>query len=301
MGIETGKTTGILVDLRFHPLGVIRMDILEIQSLAINYGSNPALRDISLSVGAGEILALVGPNGAGKTTLIRAASGILPSNAGRVLVRGKDISHLSEIQRARLLAVVPQARKLPPAFTVKQTVLLGRTPYLNWLGQPGNNDQQSIHWAMERTQTLPLADCRIDEISGGEQQRVLLARALAQQTPLLLLDEPTAHLDLHHQTGILALIRELVDEQKLAVLMALHDLNLVSLYADRVALLVKGKLRAIGTPPQVLTPQQLSDVYQTPIHVIPHPDYNTPLILLDGHDPKIKSRLANSEQTDIYT
>ncbi|MFU8771651.1 MAG: ABC transporter ATP-binding protein [Anaerolineales bacterium] len=276
------------------------MGILEVQSLQINYGNNPALIDISLSVEPGEILAIVGPNGAGKTTLIRAASGILPPNSGRVMVAGTDIYCLSESQRARYLAVVPQARKLPPAYSVSHTVMLGRTPYLNWLGQPGRKDQQAAHWAMERTQTLPLADCRIDELSGGEQQRVLLARALAQQTPILLLDEPTAHLDLHHQTGILDLIRELVDEQKLAVLMALHDLNLVSLYADRVALLVKGMLRAVGSPPEVLTPQQLTDVYQTPIHVIPHPDYNTPLILLDGHDPKIKKRLANFKQLDAH-
>jgi iron complex transport system ATP-binding protein len=272
------------------------MSIIEIDSLSFNYGLHPALKDITLSVKPGEILAVVGPNGAGKTTLIRAASGILQPNSGRVLVAGTDIVQLSESKRARYLAVVPQARKLPPAYTVWHTVMLGRTPYLSWLGQPGKKDHQSTHWALDRTQTLPFADCRIDELSGGEQQRVLLARALAQQTPILLLDEPTAHLDLHHQTSLLSLLRELVDEKKLAVLMALHDLNLVSLYADRVALLVKGTLRALGTPREVLTPQQLTEVYQTPLHVIPHPDYDTPLILLDGHDPKIKERLAGSNQ-----
>jgi len=275
------------------------MNSLAIESLTFNYGINPALKDISLSVQPGEILAVVGPNGAGKTTLVRAASGLLQPNSGRVLVAGTDISQLTESQRARYLAVVPQARKLPPAYTVWHTVMLGRTPYLSWLGQPGKKDRQSTFWAMERTQTLPFADCRIDELSGGEQQRVLLARALAQQTPILLLDEPTAHLDLQHQIGILALLRELVDEQGLTVLMALHDLNLVSLYADRVALLVKGSLRDLGTPREVLTPQQLSEVYQTPLHVIPHPDYDTPLVLLDGHDPKIKARLAGTNRVSI--
>jgi len=275
------------------------MNSLAIESLTFNYGINPALKDISLSVQPGEILAVVGPNGAGKTTLVRAASGLLQPNSGRVLVAGTDISQLTESQRARYLAVVPQARKLPPAYTVWHTVMLGRTPYLSWLGQPGKKDRQSTLWAMERTQTLPFADCRIDELSGGEQQRVLLARALAQQTPILLLDEPTAHLDLQHQIGILALLRELVDEQGLTVLMALHDLNLVSLYADRVALLVKGSLRDLGTPREVLTPQQLSEVYQTPLHVIPHPDYDTPLVLLDGHDPKIKARLAGTNRVSI--
>lgn len=265
--------------------------MLEIQSLSASYGSKRALSDFNASVSPGEILALVGPNGAGKTTLIRAVSGVLRVQAGKVRVAGEDLSGLPVVQRARYLAVVPQARNLPPAFTVWQTVLMGRTPYLGWLGQAAETDQERTQWALERTHTLALAGRRVDELSGGEQQRVLLARALAQDTPILLMDEPTVHLDLQHQSNLLNLIRELVDEHDLAVLMALHDLNLVALYADRVALLVEGCLRAIGTPNEVLTPARLSDIYQIPLHVIAHPDYGTPLILPDGRP--VREKQAN--------
>jgi iron complex transport system ATP-binding protein len=197
-------------------------------------------------------------------------------------VDGMDLSHLSSIQRARQLAVVPQARNMPAAFTVYQSVLMGRTPYLGWLGQTGSQDHRMARRALEQTLTVELADRRVGELSGGEQQRVLLARALAQDTPVLLLDEPTTHLDLQHQSSLLNLVRQLADGKQLAVLMVLHDLNLASLYADRVALLVAGRLRASGTPQEVLNEQNLSSVYNLPVHVVPHPDYGSPLILPDG-------------------
>jgi iron complex transport system ATP-binding protein len=140
---------------------------------------------------------------------------------------------------------------------------------------------------MERTRTDALAERRVGELSGGEQQRVLLARALAQATPILLLDEPTTHLDLQHQSGLLNLVRQQVDEKNLAVLVVLHDLNLAGLYADRVLMLVSGEVQAEGEPHQVLTEDLLTQVYQVPVNVIPHPDYGTPLVLPDGRlEPK---------------
>src|SRR3990170_1138054 len=213
--------------------------MLEIDALSVSYGSWPVVVDVSLEVAPGQIVALVGPNGAGKTTLIRAISGVLPVRSGAIRVAGKDLSELSTSQRACLLAVVPQARDLPAEFTVWHTVLMGRTPYLGWLGSTSQADHQRVQWALEKTHTMPLADRRIQELSGGEQQRVLLARALAQASPILLLDEPTAHLDLYHQANLLNLVRLLAREQDLAVLMALHDLNLVSLFSDQVALMVE--------------------------------------------------------------
>jgi iron complex transport system ATP-binding protein len=137
---------------------------------------------------------------------------------------------------------------------------------------------------LERTACESLANRPLGELSGGEQQRVLLARALAQETPVLLLDEPTAHLDLRHQARLLSLVRELAREHGLAVLMALHDLNLVALYADRVALLSEGRLFALGSPEQVLTPETLMAAYQVALNVVPHPEYGTPLVLPDGHN-----------------
>jgi iron complex transport system ATP-binding protein len=256
--------------------------MLEVENLSFSYGKRKALEDLNLSVKPGEILAVIGPNGAGKSTLIRLLSGTLPHYRGTVIVDGIDIRGMTTAQRARHLAVVPQARNIPPAFTVYQSVLMGRTPYLGWLGQAGAKDRQLAKLALERTCCLEFANRPVGEISGGEQQRVLLARALAQCTPVLLLDEPTTHLDLQHQSGLLNLVRDLASRQHLAVLMALHDLNLASIYADRVALLVEGRLLAIGRPQEVLTEGNLVQVYHVPVHIVPHPDYGSPLVLPDG-------------------
>jgi len=253
--------------------------MLEVRLLSAAYGERIVLEDVSLSIKPGEVVAVIGPNGAGKSTLIRVVSGVLPARAGTIQINGQDITRLAYMQRARHLAVVPQARQLPGDFSVYQTVLLGRTPYLGWLGQPGKSDHEQVYWAMERTQTLELAERRVGELSGGEQQRVLLARALAQDTPVLLLDEPTTHLDLEHQSRILNLIRKLASETRRAILMVIHDLNLAGLYADRIALFMLGRLHAVGTPNQVLTGANLASVYHIAVDVIPHPDYGTPLVL----------------------
>jgi len=162
-------------------------------------------------------------------------------------------------------------------------VLMGRTPYLGWLGHPSKKDYEKVKWALDRTQITELTERRVEELSGGEQQLVLVARALAQDAPVVLLDEPTAHLDLQHQATILDLVRTLAQERNLAVLMSMHDLNLVSLYSDRIALLGDGRLHAFGTPKEVLNPQLLSDIYQVPLHIIPHPHQDIPLVLLNGH------------------
>ncbi len=256
--------------------------MLQLKSLSVRFGARRVVDQVSLEVKRGEVVALIGPNGAGKTTLMRAASGVVPLETGSIWVDGRDIAKLSLVQRAGYLGVVPQARNLPAAFSVWQAVLLGRTPYLGWLGQTSAHDVERAEWSLERTQLIQLKDRLIGELSGGEQQRVLLARALAQETPILLMDEPTTYLDLHHQSVLLNLIRQLAREGSLAVLMALHDLNLAALYADRVALIVNGRLLAEGLPAQVLTADLLSQAFDVPVHVVIHPDYGTPLVLPDG-------------------
>ncbi|HZU86254.1 MAG TPA: ABC transporter ATP-binding protein [Anaerolineaceae bacterium] len=260
--------------------------LLQVENLSAGYGDikRPStadtaalvLRGVSFELHEGEILAVIGPNGAGKTSLVRALTGILPLPAdgrhGRVRVGGQDLAHLSPAERARRMAVVPQARQLPSAFTVWETVLIGRTAYLNWLGQPSEQDEELARNAMQRTNILPLAQRRIDELSGGEQQRVLLARALAQNAPLLLLDEPTSHLDFKYQFSLLEQLRQLshgtTGTDKLGILVVLHDLNLVARYADRVALLVGGQLHALGTPEEVLAAPLLSQAYDVPLQVM---------------------------------
>ncbi|MCX6101180.1 MAG: ABC transporter ATP-binding protein, partial [Candidatus Bipolaricaulota bacterium] len=186
---------------------------------------------------------------------------------------------LSPMQRARSLAVVPQAASMPPAFTVWETVLMGRTPYLNFLGQVSAKDEAIARLALQKVDAQHLSERRVGELSGGEQQRVLLARALAQSTPILLLDEPTSNLDLHYQIGFMETVSALARQDNLAVLVALHDLNLAARYADRVALMVDGEIKATGTPRQVLTPELISAAYHLPVQVIPHPFANVPLVL----------------------
>lgn len=253
--------------------------MLRIENLCVNYGSRRVLEDVSLSVQSGEIVALIGPNGAGKSTLIRAASGVIIIQSGHVHTNGDDFHALAPMQRAKYLAVVPQAVSLPPAFTVWETVLMGRTPYLGFLGQPSPADEEIARKALQRVDALSLAERRVGELSGGEQQRVLLARALCQSTPIMLLDEPTAHLDLQYQVSLLELIGNLAHHDKLAVLIALHDLNLAARYADRVALMVAGKIKASGTPREVLTPELISEAYCLPVQVVKHPFMDVPLVL----------------------
>jgi ABC-type cobalamin/Fe3+-siderophores transport system ATPase subunit len=247
--------------------------MLTIEHLTAGYNDKKILEDITLSINDGSVVALIGPNGSGKTTLIRAASGILPLMSGEVRVNGQIVNHLGEQERARLVSVVPQVRSIPPAFTVREVVALGRTPYLNWLGQFSLKDNEIVEVALQQTDLLDLADRSISDLSGGEQQRVLLARALAQETGVMLLDEPTSHLDLQFQVNIMDRIHRLahpVNKKNAgrAILVAVHDLNLLQMFADRVVLLVKGKITATGTPEEVLTEAILSDAYRIPLHLI---------------------------------
>lgn len=256
--------------------------MLKIDSLSVAYGDKVVLRDVSFEVQPGEILALIGPNGAGKSTLIRAMTGVVPIKSGQVSVNGQNLAGISHAQRARILAVVPQARQLGGAFSVEQAVMMGRTPYLNWLGQESEADKAAVRSALEQTYLETFADRQIAKLSGGEQQRVLLARALAQSTPVMLLDEPTNHLDLQHQTNLLSIVKRLADEKNLAVVMAMHDLNLVSFFADRVALLVNGELKGLGTPKEVIRAEQISAAYHTPVEIVAHPVTGVPIIFPQG-------------------
>ena len=258
--------------------------MLSIEGMSVDYDARPVLHNVSLKATSGEVLALIGPNGAGKSTLIRAVSGIIPVREGSVRTNGNDFHAMSAIQRARYLAVVPQAPTLPPAFSVWETVLIGRTPYLGFLGQASAADEALARQALERVSAIHLAERRVGELSGGEVQRVMLARALCQSAPILLLDEPTAHLDLQYQVALLSLVRELARLEKLAVLVAMHDLNLAARFADRVALMVAGEIRAVGTPAEVLTAERISQAYCLPVVVMENPMGGTPLVLPQATD-----------------
>jgi iron complex transport system ATP-binding protein len=253
--------------------------VLRFENVSAGYRAGAdVLRDVSLQARQGEVVALVGPNGAGKSTLLRVATHVLSPRRGRVTLGGDDLTRLSRKAIAQRVAVVPQQMEVPFGLTVRELVGLGRTPHLGWLGGAGREDRLAVEWALELTSAASLAERFADELSGGERQRVMLARALAQQPRLLLLDEPTANLDLHHQVISLDVVRGLAREQGLAVMAAIHDLQLAALYCDRVVVLQQGSVVSSGAPEEVLTAAVLWPVFGQALVVAPHPTHGVPLV-----------------------
>jgi len=253
---------------------------LEVQSLGLAYGRNVVVRDLTFRVMPGEMVGLIGPNGSGKSTIIKALSRVISPSSGQIFLDGKDISQISRGDLARLLGVVPQMPLLPNAFTAFEIVLMGRNPHLGLLQYEGARDLAITWQAMERTATQSLAERRIDELSGGEIQRLVIARVLAQEPKSILLDEPTANLDIRHQVEILNLIKSLCLGNNLTVLAALHDLNLASQYCDRLILINRGCIHAQGTPGEVINSQNIKEVYGADHCVYTHPANGLPTVLL---------------------
>jgi len=248
------------------------MTALTIEALTAGYGRNPVLREVSLLVAAGEVSAIIGPNGCGKSTLLRCACGLLSPQSGRVLLGGSDVASMEVRERARRIALLPQSFEGGHGLTVEEMVLLGRTPHLAAYGAPGRRDREVAEEAMAAVGAAPLRARLIGELSGGERQRVLMARALAQQPGVLLLDEPTSNLDIRYQFEILNLARRLARREQIAVVLVLHQINLAAAVADSMLLLAgDGRTHAAGTPAEVMTPENLQAVYETPLTVAPHP------------------------------
>ncbi len=253
---------------------------LQVQRAYFSYLDGLVLHNINLSIQAGEIVGLLGPNGSGKTTLIKLASGVLKPNQGELKLDGSSLSQLSRKSIARSVAVVPQQFNIPFAFTTTEVVMLGRTPFFRAFAEESEIDKQFVSNALELVGIGELKERRFDELSGGERQKVILAMALAQQPKLLLLDEPTVHLDITHQVEILELVRRLNIERGLTVIAAMHDLNLASLYFDRLILLKEGRVSADGTPAQVLTEDGIREVFSASVKVEPHPVTGVPHIVI---------------------
>ncbi|NIM00509.1 MAG: heme ABC transporter ATP-binding protein [Acidobacteria bacterium] len=242
-------------------------DAIEVGGLSFAYGNRPALEGIDLTVAPGEIVGLIGPNGSGKSTLIRVVSGALAGYNGRVRVTGLDVATTSQRDLARAVAVVPQEPRFGFPFTVLEIVLMGRHPHLAGLAFESEADVGLAREALERCGAAEFADRPIHELSAGERQRVVFARALTQQPRVLLLDEPASFLDIRHQVELYDLVRQQAREQDVAVLSVLHDLNLAAEYCDRIVLLREGRVAASGPTDEVFTYANLTGVFETEVYV----------------------------------
>ncbi|HEY8414629.1 MAG TPA: ABC transporter ATP-binding protein [Thermaerobacter sp.] len=254
--------------------------IIEVEGVRIAYESEPVLDGLSLRVRPGEWLGILGPNGSGKTTLLRAISGYLPARAGHVLIDGRPLAAYTPGERARRMAAVGAELPTEVPLRVLEYVALGRTPHLGGWGREGPRDWQIIGQAMERAGVTALAERPLSRLSAGERQKVMIARALAQEPRILLVDEPTSHLDIRHQMDIMDLFADLRARLGLTLIAVLHDINLASLYCDRLVLLREGRVFAAGEPACVITAECIRQVYGCDVLVQPHPTAGVPQVML---------------------
>lgn len=255
-------------------------NILELQNIFCRYDKEDVLRGISFSIQEGDFVGIIGPNGCGKTTLFRVITKILNPSSGTVIYQDKDIKNIPGKDLAKEIAVGLQVFSSAFSYTVKDFILMGRFPHKERFELINENDFAICESAMSLTDTLSIRQRNINELSGGERQRVQIAQALAQEPRVFLLDEPTTHMDIHHQVKILNLIRKLNREQGLTIVVTLHDLNLASEYCPRLILLNEGKIYKMGTPTEVLTYQNIEEVYNTVVLVKENPLSGSPYIFL---------------------
>jgi len=253
-----------------------------LENVSAGYDGKPVLQGVTLGVAPGEFLGIIGPNGCGKTTLLRVVSRLLPPTDGRVSIQGVPLPRISRRKLARTMACLAQDFSLDLPFTVRELVLMGRSPHLPRIGGETRRDYEIAERAMELVDVSHLADRPVTETSGGERQRALIALCLAQEPEVLLLDEPTSHLDIGHQLSILDLIARLNRQLGMTILAVFHDLNLAAEYCQRLLMLDRGRVAALGAPRDVLTSQMIARVYQTAVLVQPNPWSGKPHVVLSA-------------------
>ncbi|MBT2478873.1 ABC transporter ATP-binding protein [Streptomyces sp. ISL-94] len=250
--------------------------------LRLGYGDRIVAEDLDLPIPAGRVTALVGPNACGKSTALRALARLLKPADGTILLDGEDISSLSARDFALRLALLPQTPSAPDGITVRDLVARGRTPHQRWWRQWSSADETAVDAALAATGSTELAHRSIDELSGGQRQRVWIAMALAQDTSVLLLDEPTTYLDLAHQVDVLELVAQLNRSEGRTVVMVLHELNLACRYADHLIAMRDGRVVAAGPPSEIVTPELVHEVFGLRAAVIECPVAGTPLVIPEG-------------------
>ncbi|MGW6054467.1 ABC transporter ATP-binding protein [Streptomyces sp. NPDC055189] len=255
---------------------------LRASDLRLAYGDRPVVDGIDLSVPPGRITAIVGPNACGKSTLLRALARLLAPREGAVHLDGRALHSIPSRELAQRLGILPQSPVAPEGLTVADLVNRGRSPHQTWWRQWSKSDERAVHEALAATGMTSLADRPVDELSGGQRQRAWIAMAVAQGTPVLLLDEPTTYLDLAHQIDVLDLITDLNRRENRTVVMVLHDLNQACRYADHVVAMKAGRIAAEGTPAEVITADLVRDVFELRCRITPDPVSGTPLVIPVG-------------------
>ncbi|WP_158735285.1 heme ABC transporter ATP-binding protein [Alteribacillus sp. YIM 98480] len=256
--------------------------MLELKGVTGGYGSIPVVKNINFQMNAGEILGIIGPNGSGKSTLLKFIYGSLHPEKGQIVIDNQPLDRYSQKNLAKKIAVLPQQTDSAFSYTVRQVVELGRYPHqTGWFSSNSDKDEKVVNKAMTETGVFSFADQPIDSLSGGEKQRVLLARALAQEPDILLLDEPTNHLDISYQLSLLDTLKEWTDSKQLTVIAVLHDLNMAAMYSHRILLMDQGEQRALDKPSYVLEKTVLEEVYDAHLQRKEHPSVPSPLITLE--------------------
>jgi iron complex transport system ATP-binding protein len=248
-------------------------------NLKISYDDRAIVSNLSTDIEMGKITALIGPNGSGKSTVLRTIARLLKPERGLIYLNGKNIAKMPTQAIARELAMLPQSPDIPAGITVWELIGYGRYPHRSLLGTLSRQDKIAMEWALEITGLQSLRDRAVDTLSGGERQRAWIALALAQKTGILLLDEPTTFLDIRHQLDILSLVKHLNREQQITVVWVLHELNQAAAYSDRMIMFRSGEIMSMGNPTQVMTPENILDVFGVRMTVIPHPVNGLPTCL----------------------
>lgn len=252
---------------------------ITIKDLQFSYPHQEVLKALSIDIEENRFYSIIGPNGTGKSTLLKLICNILSAHKESIYLQGEDLAKISMKQIARSMALVPQNTNVDFDFTVEEVVAMGRTPYMKRFQNTTKKDIDLVEDALHLTDTYHLKDKKINAISGGERQRVIIAKAIAQQTNILLLDEPVSHLDIHHQIAILNVLKDLQKRRKLTVITVLHDLNLAASYSDELILLNNGNIQVCGAPEKVITEEHIKDVYNMEVTLINNPNNNKPYII----------------------